>query len=279
MGKTTGIEWTHRTWNPWQGCTKVSDGCKNCYMYTEKHRYRQNPFVVVRSKTTFYAPLKWKPDKEVGQWRTPELVFTCSWSDWFHEAADPWRDEAWDIIRRTPHLTYQILTKRPELIAARLPKDWGNDGWPNVWLGTSVENEKNQGRVPLLLEIPARLHFLSLEPLLGPVSLFGPWHDYLRGWDCRPTHSPGCSPEEGCGPNCGEAEQFETNKIGWVIAGGESGPRCRPMEEDWLRVLRDQCAAAGTPFLLKQLGGDPDPRDHDKAVLDGITYKAMPAVR
>src|SRR3990167_6883297 len=95
------IEWTNDTWNPWHGCTKVSEGCDHCYMFRDKVRYGQDPELVVRSKTTFTAPLKWKE---------PSLVFTCSWSDWFHKAADAWRDEAWAIIKATPHLTYQILT-------------------------------------------------------------------------------------------------------------------------------------------------------------------------
>src|SRR6266498_5551388 len=123
MGETTGIAWTQRTWNPWHGCHKVSAGCKNCYMFREKRQYGQDPDVVVRSKTTFNAPLKWKDSA---------LVFTCSWSDWFIEEADPWRDEAWDVIRRTPHLTYQILTKRIERASSCLPKDWP---LKNVWLG------------------------------------------------------------------------------------------------------------------------------------------------
>src|SRR3990167_11527130 len=110
MSDKTHINWTEATWNPWHGCIKVSPGCKNCYMYREKNRYGQDPAVVVRSKpATFNAPLKWKE---------PARVFTCSWSDFFIKQADPWRDEAWDIIYQTPHLTYLILTKRPERIEA-----------------------------------------------------------------------------------------------------------------------------------------------------------------
>src|ERR1700761_9152752 len=117
MGETTGIQWTNKSWNPWQGCRKVSAGCKFCYMFREKEKYGQNGSRIVRSKTTFTAPLKWKD---------PSLVFTCSWSDFFIEEADEWRQEAWDIIKATPHLTYQILTKRPERIGMCLPADWGN---------------------------------------------------------------------------------------------------------------------------------------------------------
>src|SRR3990172_778380 len=125
MGKITGISWTDATYNPWYGCLKVSPGCKQCYMYRDMERYGKDPKVVTRAKpATFNSPLKWTE---------PQRVFTCSWSDYFIEQADEWRDEAWDIIRRTPHLTYQILTKRPENIFDRLPADWGN-GWPNVFL-------------------------------------------------------------------------------------------------------------------------------------------------
>lgn len=127
MGDKTAIQWTDHTWNPWQGCTKVTAGCDHCYMFRDMRRYGKNPEAVVRSSdATFYAPLR-QPKKY-----TPGKVFTCSWSDWFHPAADAWRDEAWAVIRQTPRLTYQILTKRPNRIAGHLPTDWG-DGYPNVW--------------------------------------------------------------------------------------------------------------------------------------------------
>ena len=145
MGERTGIEWTDATWNPWRGCAKVSPGCAHCYMFREQIRYGRDPETVVRSKTTFGDPLKWAE---------PRVVFTCSWSDWFHEAADPWRDEAWDVIRRTPQHTYLVLTKRPERMEARIP--WGafGDPWPNVWLGVSVENQRFAHRLGILNTIP-----------------------------------------------------------------------------------------------------------------------------
>lgn len=231
MSETTAIAWTNKTWNPWHGCTKVSAGCDNCYMFRDKTRYGQNPELVVRSKTTFKAPLKWAE---------PAMVFTCSWSDWFHIAADEWRDEAWAIIKATPHLTYQILTKRPGRIARHLPKDWG-DGYPNVWLGVSVENEQAAHRIAVLRETPAAVRFLSAEPLLGPLDL-----------DRRLTG------------------------IHWVIVGGESGANCRPMEPAWAANILAECRAQGAAFFLKQLGGNPDARAHDKAILDGATYTEFP---
>lgn len=162
MGETTGIAWTQKTWNPWQGCHKVSPGCKNCYMFSEKKRYGQNPDVVVRSKNpTFSAPLKWND---------PSFVFTCSWSDWLVEEADPWRHEACDVIRRTPH-TYQALTKRIE----RAAEHW--EPLPNAWLGVSVEDRRyGLPRIDKLREIPAALRFLSIEPQLedlGELNLEG----------------------------------------------------------------------------------------------------------
>ena len=243
MGKETGIEWTDHTWNPWHGCSKVSPGCAHCYMFRDKKRYGQDPELIVRSaRATFNKPLAWKD---------AALVFTCSWSDFFHEAADAWREDAWDIIRRTPHLTYQILTKRPERIAAHLPADWG-EGWPNVWLGTSVENQRWAVRAYQLCEIPASCRFISAEPLLGPVDLTA----YEPRLDVR-------NPLE---------------LLDWVIVGGESGPRARPMDIAWARDLRNQCERYGVAFFLKQLGGASNPRAHDEAVLDGLRHTAMPII-
>lgn len=236
MGEKTDIGWTQHTQNFWQGCHKVSPGCKYCYMFRDKIRYGKDPNVVVRSKDpTFFAPLKWKE---------PALVFTCSWSDFFIEEADPWRAEAWDVIRRTPHLTYQVLTKRPERIADHLPADWG-DGWPNVWLGTSVENQKYADeRIPQLIEIPAQTKFLSCEPLLGPLNLeeYLSWEYYVPPYQLKHGDDSG-------------ARNY--NPIDWVITGGESGPRdkIRPANPEWFRSIRDQCQAAGVSFFHKQHGG------------------------
>jgi protein gp37 len=239
MAEFTGIEWADATWNPWMGCTKVSAGCAACYMFREQRQYGQDPEVVRRSKTKFEEPLKWIE---------PRLVFTCSWSDWFHPAADEWRDEAWETIRQTPQHVFLILTKRPELVEERLPDDWG-DGYENVWLGVSVENSAYTMRARLLSEIPAQVRFISAEPLLG--SLF----DTRGGW----------------------REALELDGIDWLITGGESGPGCRPMELEWARELRDAAYSAGTAFFLKQLGGWPDKRGNSKAVLDGQVHREMPA--
>lgn len=235
MGNTTAIAWTNKTWNPWQGCTRVSPGCAHCYMFAEKTRYRQDPTAVVRSKPpTFLAPLKW---------RDPAMVFTCSWSDWFHESADAWRDEAWDVISRTPHLTYQILTKRPERIREHLPPDW-DGGWPHVWLGVSVENQRHAYRASILATIDARVRFVSAEPLLGPVTFDDVW-----------VHVD---------PQRPELRSHLMGHIDWVIVGGESGPLARPMDLQWARDLRDECDTWRTAFFFKQRSG---PRS---GLLDGV---------
>ena len=233
MSESTSIEWTDSTWNPWRGCRKVSAGCAHCYMYREQTRYGRDPLAVVRTApATFNAPLRWNG---------PRRVFTCSWSDFFIEEADPWRADAWEIIRSTPQLTYQVLTKRPERIAAHLPPDWG-EGWPNVWLGTSIESYLRWQRMVPLSRVPAKVRFVSAEPLLGSLAL----------------------------------SSFGSYGIGWVIVGGESGPGARPMDPEWAREVRDLCVSEGIPYFLKQLGGHPDKRSHDKAVLDGRRWTEIP---
>jgi protein gp37 len=152
--RISSISWCTKSWNPWQGCIKVSPGCKFCYMYRDKARYGQDPAHVVRSKTTFAAPLKWT---------APQLVFSCSWSDFFLEEADEWRGEAWDVIRRTSQHTYLLLTKRPERLADHLSQGWP---WPHVWLGVSIETPAYRWRADRLRQIPAAHRFLSCEPLL-----------------------------------------------------------------------------------------------------------------
>lgn len=216
MGTETNIQWTQNTWNPWHGCKKVSSGCKFCYMFRDKEKYGQNGSVVLRSKTKFNDPLKWKD---------PKLVFTCSWSDWFIEDADAWRDEAWAIIKATPHLTYQILTKRPERILDHLPADWG-EGYDNVWLGVSIEDQDNVGRLAILEKVPAKIKFISFEPLIGSIT-----NNFV-------------------------------GMVDWIIVGGESGNdtghwRYRPCQIEWIDIIVDsykQNPLKDTKIFVKQLG-------------------------
>ena len=211
MGKKTSISWTNKTHNFWYGCKKVSQGCRSCYAEREMKRFGKDFNIVTRAKG-FISPLMWKE---------PSMVFVNSWSDFFIEEADEWRDEAWDIIRRTPHLTYQILTKRPENIRSRLPDDWG-DGWDNVWLGVSIENYRYLDRGWKLINLPAKTRFLSVEPLLGEIDL---------RW------------------------LLSAELIDWLIVGGESGSHHRPMELDWVRSIKEDCDRAEVAYFMKQDSG------------------------
>ncbi len=251
MGDHTGISWADRTWNPTQGCTKVSDGCKHCYMYRDKRRYGQDPTAIIRSaRATFRKPLAKKQD---GSWCWPDgdRVFACSWSDWFHEGADEHRADMWEVVRQRPGLVFMLLTKRPERSLGHLPRDWG-EGWPQVWLGVTVESDTEMGRLHRLLDIPAALHFVSYEPALGPLHLQDVGH-------------------------------LDVSGLGWVIAGGESGPRARPSRPSWFREVRDTCASADIPYHFKQWG------EHDELgrrvgvkragrLLDGVVHDAVPKV-
>jgi len=215
MAQNSGIAWTDHTWNPWQGCRKVSLGCLNCYMYRDKQRFGHDPATVVRSKpATFNAPLKWKE---------PAKVFVCSWSDFFIEDADEWRDEAWNIIEKCKHLTFLLLTKRPERIIGSFPAT----GWPkNAWLGVTAENQEQwERRVKLLQFFPKAKTFVSVEPML----------DFI---------------------NITNGQQW----VDWIICGGESGPNAREMNAEWSRALKNQCEDYGIPFFMKQMsGGKPIP--------------------
>ena len=233
MADKSIIAWTEHTWNPWRGCTKISPGCKNCYMFTAQARYGRDPSEVIRTKT-WADPLKWQ--REAASENRIARVFTCSWSDWFHADADAWRNEAWALIRRCPNLHFQILTKRHERIADHLPADWGA-GYPNVWLGVSIERDDYTHRANLLRNIPAVVRFISAEPLLGPLP------------------------------------SLDLTGINWLIVGGESGPGYRPMEAEWARDLRARAAANGTAFFFKQSAA---PRTEMGIELDGQIIREHP---
>lgn len=234
MGDVTGIGWTLRTWNPWRGCKKVSPGCANCYMFTEQYRYGLDPNVVTKTKT-WRQPKHWQ--KALSGTNKKEMVFTCSWSDFFIENADDWRPDAWKVIKETPNLIYQILTKRPKLIPARLPPDWGT-GYDNVALGVSIESANYNHRADDLRAVPARWRFISAEPLLGSI----------KGLDLKDIH--------------------------WLIAGGESGPGFRNMDLDWAREARDMCLENKVAFFYKQASAFLPGQDN---VLDGRTWEEWPA--
>lgn len=223
MGKNSAIEWTHHTFNPWWGCTKVSQACKLCYAEVWARRTGGH-FWGPRAPRRFFGEQHWKEpiawDEEAFDIGRRSRVFCASMADVFEFRAElnVWREKLWDLIERTPNLDWLLLTKRPQRIA--LHNRWG--AWPsNIWLGTTVENQKTADeRIPHLLENSASVCFLSCEPLIGPVDI----SRYLRAG------------------------------VGWVIAGGESGGKSRPSHPRWMRDLRDQCIDAKVPFLFKQWG-------------------------
>lgn len=213
MGKQTEIQWTDATWNPWHGCKKVSAACKYCYMFRDKERYGQEPTTVLKSKTGFKFPLKQKEGN---------LIFTCSWSDWFIAEADEWRDEAWEVIRQCPQHTFQILTKRPERIKDHLPKFFDEIA-DRVWMGVSVESQAQVDRLEYLIDMPCKI-FASFEPLLGPIK-----------WDENMTH------------------------LDWCIIGGESGNETgkylyRPTKLEWMEYLVQQALDHDVACFVKQTG-------------------------
>jgi protein gp37 len=306
MGNTTGIEWTDATWNPIRGCSRVSEGCRNCYAERVAYRFSGagQPYEGLAQLVNGHAawtgkvdlvekhlldPLKWghvphhqdTGIKTRGKCECPgrsRRIFVNSMSDLFHpNVPDEWIDRIFAVMALCPQHTFQILTKRPErmleylsgLLRGRIsfhmatmisrrwhkfPKMpdgfwWSSDesrvlvsggvgeNWPlpNVQLGVSVEDQKTADeRIPLLLQTPAAVRFISAEPLLGAVDL----EQYVEAAFCIDASQ----------------REFTVPALGWVICGGESGPGARPMHPDWARGLRDQCVAAGVPFFFKQWG-------------------------
>jgi protein gp37 len=254
LAENTKIEWAHHTFNPWVGCTKVSPGCDNCYAEGWANRTGQAGLWSGERRRT--SPANWakviKWDRAAEAAGERHRVFCASLADVFDNQADKtWRDLLWNLIHQTKHLDWLLLTKRPQNIAKMLPLDW-DAGWPNVWLGTTVENqEEADRRIPHLLAVPAAVRFLSCEPLLGPVNL-SKWFPVSRvcGAEDRSEET-----RQALAQIVNAAwRKIQPAVIDWVICGGESGPKARPMHPDWARSLRDQCQAAGVAFHFKQWG-------------------------
>jgi len=234
MATKSSIEWTESTWNPLTGCTKISPGCKHCYaerMAKRLHAMRQpnyaNGFKLTLHPQALEIPLSWKK---------PQMIFVNSMSDLFHKDVPvDFIQQVFDVMRRADWHRFQVLTKRAE----RLLEIDSQIEWPsNVWMGVSVENQDYKYRIDLLRQTHARIKFLSLEPLLGPLRRLN-----LKG-------------------------------INWVIVGGESGPGARPVLEEWVIDIRDQCKAKHVPFFFKQWGGVQKKRAG--RLLQGKTWDEMP---
>ena len=236
MAQKSTIEWTEATWNPVTGCSKVSPGCAHCY--AERMANRLKAMGVARYRNGFGLTLQKDMLFLPLRWRTPRLIFVNSMSDLFHEdVPTPYIAEIFHVMQEARWHTFQILTKR----AKRLAQLADQLPWPpNVWMGVSVESPKFTWRIQELLRVPAIVRFLSLEPLLAPL--------------------PGL-------PLAG---------IDWVIVGGESGPRSRPMKPDWVRNIHNQCRCAGVPFFFKQWGGTR--KSSTGRRLDGKLWSELPII-
>ena len=235
MTSPSRIEWTEVTWNPVTGCTKVSQGCKHCY--AERLSKRLRAMGNPRYKEGFAITLHDDLVTAPTRWRQPKLVFVNSMSDLFHGHVPlSFIQRVFDTMSECPHHTFQILTKR----AARLAEVAKSLPWPrNVWIGVSVESSRVLGRIGHLQTVPAAVRFLSCEPLIGPL------------------------------------DPLPLKRIGWVIVGGESGPKARPVHGAWVRSIRRQCRKAKVPFFFKQWGGV---QKHKAGrLLDGRIYDEMPA--
>ena len=235
MAQNSSIEWTTSTWNPVTGCSSVSPGCDNCYARRMAKRLKAmgnprygNGFEVTLHHDLVQLPLRWKK---------PQMVFVNSMSDLFHEKVPfEFNQSVFDTMRRADRHVFQVLTKRAE----RLSELAGRLDWPdNIWMGVTVECQPCTDRIPLLLETPAAVKFISAEPLI-------------------------------------ERLDIDVHGLDWVIAGGESGPSARPVHEKWLLELRDRCGEAEVPFFFKQWGGVRKKRNG--RLLDGQTWDELPPI-
>lgn len=262
MADETKIEWADSTFNPWIGCTKISPACDHCYAEDWAKRFGQvkwgNHPRKRTSVQTWNKVHRWhqQADQFEAEHGRPRFVFVASLADVFdNQVPLQWRRDLWDLIAACDRLVFLLLTKRPQNIRNFLPAWWG-EGLPNVWLGTTVENQEVADRnIPHLLAVPAAKRFLSIEPMLGPVDLKY-WLEAEKECtnpDCSGGYIVFVEDTYICG-TCDGSGAVREPLIDWVIAGGESGPNARPSHPDWFRSLRNQCAEADVPFLFKQWG-------------------------
>ena len=250
----TKIEWCEETWNPVTGCTKVSEGCQNCYAERIHNRFNDTPFSQIQ--------LHPKRLKQPSYWRKPRRIFVCSMGDLYHENIQPiFRRLVFNNIDICHQHTFLILTKRPkrmyEDLCANLMFSNISKHLPNLWLGVSVENQQTADeRIPVLLQIPAAMRFVSVEPMLEEIDI----KDCINGinpyWSGRAD------------------DEVRRERLDWVICGSESGPKRRECKVEWIRSLRDQCFCSGIPFFLKQM--DIDGKLVKMPELDGKVWKEYP---
>jgi protein gp37 len=294
----TKIEWTEETWNPITGCTKVSPGCTHCYAERMARRLAGR-YGYPEAPHQFDVTLHEDRLEQPFSWRKPTTGFVCSMGDLFHrDVPDEWIDRVWATMLLCPQHTFQVLTKRAERLPRYLSRIEHDPDFPNtslryarvlqaarvirakrpdllrvpisdpaicpgrnIWLGVTAEDQlRADERIPLLLQAPAAIRFVSIEPMLGPV-------------DLRQAHE--MAYDHGVPA---------TRRLSWVICGGETGPGARPVHPDWVRDLRDQCVAAGVPFFFKKWGGPQgqgwviDGKLYSGHLIDGQEWREMPAV-
>lgn len=240
MADGSSIEWTDATWNPVTGCTKISRGCDNCYAERFSERFRGvagHPF-----ENGFDLTLRPNRLRQPLSWRRPRMIFVNSMSDLFHKGIPTsFIDRVFDTMEQADWHVFQLLTKRSSLMRKYLQRRYPDGVCPrHIWCGVSVEDQQASSRIAHLREAPAGARFLSIEPLLGPVG------------------------------------ELDLTGIDWVIAGGESGPKARPMDAEWVRSVRDQCVEHGVRFFFKQWGGL-RPKDGGRE-LDGREWNGFPAM-
>jgi len=232
--KTTKIEWTETTWNPSTGCTKISSGCKNCY--AERMAKRLKAMKQEKYKNGFALTTHPEVLSEPYSWRTPRTVFVNSMSDMFHEDMPlEFIQKVFNVMNENPQHTFQVLTKRANILSEyKSCLNWSK----NIWMGVTIENQDNVQRIDYLRTVPANVKFLSIEPLID------------------------------------EIKYIDLANIDWVIVGGESGPGARPIKEEWVLTLKNECIIQSVPFFFKQWGGT-----NKKAagrLLEGKTWDGMP---
>jgi protein gp37 len=235
MAAKSSIEWTNATWNPVTGCSKISPGCKNCY--AERMAHRLQAMGQINYRNGFQLTLHPHALDIPLHWKKPQTVFVNSMSDLFHlDVPHEFIFNIFRVMKSAYWHTFQVLTKRSEHLLELNPQlDWAN----NIWMGVSVENTRYQYRIEHLRKTNATVKFLSLEPLLGPLP------------------------------------ELDLSNIDWVIVGGESGPKARPVEEKWVLDIRDQCINANIPFFFKQWGGVR--KKASGRLLEGLIWDQLPA--